>query len=194
MGVHGCRLHPLGLKGDADLHGPGAAGEIAVVVALPHAHPAAGGVESRAGHQHEVELVGPQEGRPAQNGGADAICADLPAVGLRHGGGQRKAFAADGPCQYFALCCSLSGQRGEVGFAPECGVEQDVLRRPEAVQPSDAGAERRVGRNTAHVRQRPAGGDARFPLRRFLLRDGHGKNAPLCARRAELHKNRDGFL
>ena len=59
MGVH-CRfIHPLGLKGHAQLHSPDAAGEIAVVVAFPHPHPAADCIKSRAGDQHEVELVWP---------------------------------------------------------------------------------------------------------------------------------------
>ena len=59
MGVHCRRVHPLGLKGYAQFHSPGAAGKVAVIIAFPHPHPAAGGVKSRAGDQHEVELVWP---------------------------------------------------------------------------------------------------------------------------------------
>ena len=59
MGVY-CRfIHPLGLKGHAQFQSPGAAGEIAVIIAFPHPDAAAGGVKSRAGDQHEVELVWP---------------------------------------------------------------------------------------------------------------------------------------
>jgi hypothetical protein len=180
MGVHCRRVHPLGLKGHAQFHSPGAAGEVAVIIAFPHPHPVADCIKSRAGDQHEVELVRWQNCRPAQNGRADAVSTHFPAVRPRHSGCQRKALAADGVGQHFTLPGRFHSQRREIGFTAEGRIKQDVFCLFEAVQCRDAGAESGVGMGALGVRQRPAGRNARFALCGFLLRDGHG-NALLSA-------------
>ena len=78
--VHGGAVHPLHLKCNADLRRVFAAGQIPIVVALAHAHPAAVRVKGGAGHEHKVQCFRFQQLRPLRHRRADAVKPRLPAV------------------------------------------------------------------------------------------------------------------
>jgi metallo-beta-lactamase family protein len=128
VGVHGGAGDALNFQCNADLHRPGAAGQVAVVVALAHAHPAAVCVKGGAGHQHQIQLLRLQKGRALQHRRMDAVLSHRPAVRARHGCGKGKALAAHRVGHRLALPCGLGSHGGKV-IIPAFAVErtQEVL-------------------------------------------------------------------
>lgn len=119
MLVHGGAVHPLHLKCNADLRRVFAAGQIPIVVALAHAHPAAVRVKGGAGHEHKVQRFRFQQLRPLRHRRADAVKPRLPAVRAGHGGRERISLAAHRVGEHFAPPKRFFGKGGKVGFGPE---------------------------------------------------------------------------
>ena len=165
--------HPLGFKGHAQRHGVPAPGQIAVIVALAHAHPAAGRIKGGAGHQHQIKRLRPDERRPFQNRRADAVSPNLPAVRPRHGGGQGKVFPTARIGHRFAQPGRLLCQPSKIHLPAKSGVEQQILCLLEAGHGQNAGTDGCIGRRPLCLRQTPAGQDARPALRCFPVPDLH---------------------
>ena len=155
---------------------PGAAGQVAVVVALAHAHPAAVCVKGGAGHQHQIQLLRLQKRGAFQYRRTDAVLPHRPAVRARHGCDKGKALAAHRVGYRLALPDSFGSHGGKVGFAPKGCVEQKGMGGAVGVQFQHPAAQRRVGGGALRCIQRLAGGTACGTLRLFFLGNGHTKH------------------
>ena len=176
MVVHGGAGDALNLQCNADLHRPGAVGQVAVVVALAHAYPVAACVKGGAGHQHQIQLLRLQKGRAFQHRRADTVLSHRPAVRARHGCGKGKAFAAHRVGYRLTLPDSFGSHGGKVGFAPKGCVEQKGAGGAVGVQFQHPAAKGCIGGGALRRIQRLAGGTASGTLRLFFLGNGHTKH------------------
>ena len=173
MRVHSGLLHPLRLKGGAELYSVPAAGQVAVIVAFSHPDAAADCIKSRAGYKDQIQRFRQQNLRPAQDGGADAVLPHLPAVRAGHSGCKGIRLAAHRIGQRFALRLRLFRKGRKVGFKAKRCVQQDGLRILHGSQLPEECAQSGICSLAFFRAESLACGTARFALGLLCFTDRH---------------------